>query len=93
MDVLTSPPIGQVPCPGIVPLQRIELRGVFNDSFGLHAVFTAGPSQRIVPVQRRDLTSFAAFRERVFDYLRIRIAFAGDWSDAVAAAFQRGEAT
>ncbi|MBL9164435.1 MAG: hypothetical protein JNL18_17035 [Planctomycetaceae bacterium] len=79
-----------MPCPAIVPPQLIELRGIFNDNFGLHAVFTVGPSQRIVPADRSDLTTFEAFRARVAAYLSIRIAFAGDWADAVALAFQRG---
>lgn len=76
--------------PAIVPPQRIELRGIIADQFGLHAIFAAGPSQRAVPVERRDLATFAAFRRRVEEFLEIRIAFAGDWADAVAGAFQRG---
>ncbi|BBO31948.1 hypothetical protein [Lacipirellula parvula] len=91
MNILSeSPPLSN--CPAIISPQQIELRGVFNDSFGLHAVFTAGPSQRIVPVERRHLSTFVDFRERVAEFLQIRIAFAGDWSDAVAAAFSEGAA-
>lgn len=76
----------------IIPPQRIKLRGVLSDQFGLHAIFTAGPSQRTVPIELHDLATFAAFRCRVEEFLAIRIAFAGGWAAAVAAAFQRGAA-
>ena len=78
--------------PAIVPPHRIELHGVLQEDSGLFAVFTAGPSQRVVPVRRRDLATFNAFQRRIREFLGLRIEFAGDWPDAVAAAFTKGAA-
>jgi hypothetical protein len=77
----------------VIPPQKIELRGVLVDGNALHAVFAAGESQRIIPVERRDLATFHAFQQRVKEFLGLRIEFAGDWPDAVAAAFTKGAAT
>ena len=94
MDSITTHAAGYgSPTAICVPPERIELCGILVDGEQLHAVFTAGPSQRIIPVDRTDLTSFPAFRQRVQAFLGIRIAFAGDWADSVAAAFTKGAAT
>jgi hypothetical protein len=93
MDSITTQAAGYGSAPAIViPPQRIELRGVLVDDDQLHVVFSAGASQRIIPIERRDLASFSAFQRRVRTYLGLRIEFAGDWSDAVAAAFTQGGA-
>lgn len=76
----------------VIPPQWIELRGVLVDDKTLHAVFAAGESQRIIPVERRDLATFQAFQRCVRGFLGLRIEFAGDWPDAVAAAFTKGAA-
>jgi hypothetical protein len=88
----TLHPADHPPAAVILPPQPIELRGILVDGDQLHAVFVAGPAQRIVRVDRVDLITFAAFRRRVAENLRLQIEFVGDWSDAVAAAFAQGAA-
>jgi hypothetical protein len=92
MDSITTHAAGYGSAPAVTSPPLIELRGIIADGDQLHAVFLAGREQRIVPVERRDLTSFAEFRGRVAAFLGVRVQFSGDWSDAVAAAFQRGAA-
>ena len=51
----------------------IDLTSILQDGELLHAVFGAGPSQRILRVDDEDLNSFSAFQRRVASELALEI--------------------
>ena len=104
LKVATNPGYPPTAYVHVAGAEWIELQGVVKDhSDRLFAVFTAGASQRIVPVKPTDLQSFSAFQRRVADELSLWIRHrseeertarqqAREWADEVERAFAKGAA-
>jgi hypothetical protein len=79
----------------------IELTGILHENQQLYAVFRAGPSERILPIDASDLDSFDAFQQLVAKELGMQIRHVSEgevspwdrltaWHKAVELALARG---